>query len=508
MAEPKMQVAPVNLDSGDSRLTNADLAPTPIADRRWTWWNFAALWMGMVHNIFNFTWIGGLVALGMSIPQALTIALVGNLIMTAVIGLNGWVGARYGIPFAVWVRSTFGVYGANIAAMVRALIAIGWFGVQSYLAATAVNLLFTTVIPGWKGLDGTWLSMPTNLWITMIVYWVFNFLVLRKGMHSVRRFESWAGPAVFVVMAALVVWALTTAHGGGVLLNQPSKYQSVGDFLAGGFFPALALYIAGSWASMVLNISDLTRFARSNRGQFWGTMIGLPAASLVYFGMAAIIVSATEEIFGKAYWNPTDVIAAVGNPTFKVIGALLLALATISVNIPANVVPPAYDLTNLVPRFITFKRGAAIAMIAAFVYMPWKLMANPATLYSILNNLGVLLGPITGIVIADFFVVRKRRLDVAALYRTHGRYRATGGFNITGLAVLAAVSGLLFLAEFYPPMKPLYDYAWFVGVGFGFVVHVIVARAARLLTGGLPVALAPAGTTGQEAATATEQATV
>jgi nucleobase:cation symporter-1, NCS1 family len=490
-----------DLRTADPRLTNSDLTPTPVAQRRWTWWNFAALWMGMVHNIFNFTWIGGLVTIGMSVPQALTIALVGNLVMTAVIGLNGRVGARFGIPFAVWARSAFGVYGANIPAMVRALVAIGWFGVQSYLAATAVNLLFSTVIPGWQSLSGaSWLGMPANLWITMVLYWALNFLVLRKGMHSLRRFESWAGPAIFVVMGVLLVWALNSAHGFGELLGSPSKYPDVGSFLAGGFFPALALYIAGSWASMVVNIPDLTRFARSNRGQFWGTMIGLPAASLVYFGMAAIIVSATNEVFGKTYWNPTDVVAAVGSPVFDVIGAVLLAVATISVNIPANVVPPAYDLTNLMPRLITFKRGAAVAMVIAFLYMPWKLLQKPEALYEILDNLGILLGPITGILIADFFVVRRRRLDVPALYQSQGRYRASGGFNIVGLAVMVAVSGLLFVAEFFPPWGALYDYAWFVGVGLGFLVYLLTVVITGAVGGGLPPSLRPAGGAGCDAA--------
>lgn len=485
---------------GDVLLTNSDLVPTALEERRWNWWHFSALWMGMVHNIYNFTWIGGLVALGMSVPQALAIALVGNLIQTVFIGLNGRVGARYGITFAVWARTAFGVFGANVAAVLRGLIAIGWFGIQSFLAATAVNLLLGTVIPGWDRLGhGGWLGMPASMWITMVVYWALNFLVMRHGMEAVRRFESWAGPAIFVVMLILLIWAVSKAGGVGDVISQPSRFGSTGDYLVKGFFPGLALYISGSWAAMVLNIPDITRFARSNRGQFWGTMIGLPLASLVYFGMVGIIVSATESVFGKAYWNPTDVIGAIGNPAFNVFGALLLALATISVNIPANLVSPAYDLTNLLPKWMNFRRAAYISMVLAFVYMPWRLMANPGTLYGVLNNVGVVIGPITGILVADYYLVRRQRLDVPQLYLVHGRYRSWGGFNPAGLGVLAAGAALLIVSENVHAIHGLYEYSWFVGLAFGLAGYLAVTAAIRALRGAVPAEFAAVGDRGVEA---------
>lgn len=487
-------------NEGHPLLTNADLAPTPTEQRRWTWWHFSALWMGMVHNIYNFTWIGGLVALGMSVEQALVIALVGNLIQTVVIGLNGRVGARHGIPFAVWARTAFGVFGANIPAVLRGLIAIGWFGIQSYLAATAINLLLTTAIPAWHHLDGHgWLGMSPAMWITMVVYWAINFLVTRHGMETVRRFESWAGPAIFVVMLGLLIWSVVHAGGTGHIISQHSRFHSTGDYLTKGFFPALALYISGSWAAMCLNIPDLTRFARSNRDQFWGTMIGLPLASLVYFGMVGIIVSATETVFGKAYWNPTDVISAINNPVFSIFGALLLALATLSVNIPANLVSPAYDLTNLFPKWMNFRRASYIAMVIAFVYMPWKLMQSPTTLYNVLDNIGVVIGPITGILIADYYLVRRQRIDVAELYRVTGRYRSTKGFNLVGLGVLAAGVGLSLAGEETPGIHGLYQYSWFVGLAFGFVVYLGVTAAVCRLRASAPAEFAPAGDLGQEA---------
>ncbi|NDZ78684.1 NCS1 family nucleobase:cation symporter-1 [Streptomyces sp. SID10853] len=494
---------PVSLaaSDADSSLTNPDLEPTPAAQRTWSWWHFATLWMGMVHNIFNFTWVGGLVALGMSVWQALTVALAGNLVQTFVIGLNGRIGARFGIPFAVWARSAFGTFGSNIVALLRAVTAIGWFGVQSYLAATACNLLLDNVVPGWGSLGRTgWLGMPANLWITMVIYWAFNFLIVRHGMDAVRRFETWAGPMVFVVMAVLLIWAVSRAGGTGTLLTAPSAH-STHWFWTVAFGPAVATYIAGSWSTTVLNIPDLTRFARSNRGQFWGTMVGLPIASLLYFSMAAVIVSTVKELYGKTYWNPTDVLGAFGNPVLSAVGALLLATATISVNIPANVISPAYDLTNLLPGMLTFRRGAYISIAAGFVCMPWKLMASSQTLFSVLDNLGAVLGPVTGILLADFLVLRRRTLDVPALYRRSGRYRAWAGFNPVGLGVLAAVVAFLFTAQAVAPLHWVFTYAWFTGVALGFLLHLAVGLACRTAGGPLAAALTPAGTTGADADT-------
>lgn len=488
-------------EDADRSLTNSDLAPTPVGERQWSWWHFATLWMGMVHNIFNFTWVGGLVALGMSVWQALTVALVGNLIQTFVIGLNGRIGARFGIPFAVWARSAFGTLGANVVAILRAVIAIGWFGVQSYLAAAACNLLLETVIPGWKSLGhAAWQGVPANLWLTMLIYWAVNFLIVRHGMDTVRRFESWAGPMVFVVMAVLMVWAVSRAGGTGSLLTAPAAH-STNWYWTHAFGPAVATYIAGSWSTTVLNIPDITRFARSNRGQFWGTMIGLPAGSLLYFGMAAITVSTVRQLYGKTYWNPTDVLGAFGNPVLNVLGALLLAIATISVNIPANIISPAYDLTNLLPRVLTFRRGAYIAIAAAFLTMPWRLMANSETLFGVLDNLGAVLGPVTGILLADFFVLRRGLLDVPDLYRKAGRYRGWGGFNPIGLGVLAVVVAFLFASRAIPGLRWIYEFAWFTGVALAFAVHLIAAWITRSGSGPVAASVAAVGSPGTDAFT-------
>lgn len=483
---------------GDPGLTNKDLAPTPVDQRRWTWWHYATLWMGMVHNVFNFTWMGGLIAIGFSAWQAFLIAAAGTLIQTVVIGFNGRVGSRFGIPFPVWARSAFGTRGANIPALLRGAVAVGWFGVQSYLAALAVNLLFATVIPGWRSLgQHVFLGASAGLWIAMVVYWLLNFIVLRHGMETIRRFEAWAGPLIFVLVGAMLVWMLVSAHGVGPLFSQPAHFGTA-NFFGTKFVPALALFISGSWSTMCLNIPDLTRFARSNREQFWGTMIGLPLASLVYYAMAAMIVSAGIELFKKALWNPADVLTAINIPALSVIGALVLALATISVNIPSNIVSPAYDLNNLLPRFFTFKRAAAVAIVLSFLYGPWILMKNPATIYSVLDNIGIALGPITGIVMADFFVIRRRRLQLSELYRVAGAYRASGGYNLLGICVFLVGSGMLIAGEKVPQISVLYNNAWLVGVLFGFLAYTAGAMLFRVLKAPSALQFLPAGSEGSE----------
>jgi len=478
------------------------LLPTPLEERTWTWWTYSALWMGMVHSVYNFTWIGGLMAvMGMSVWQALSVAITANIIQTLLIGLNGRVGARFGIPFAVWSRSAFGVFGSNIPAIARGLVAIGWFGVQSFLGATAINVILEVTIAPWKALgDSTILGAPTNLFFAMIIYWAINVLVVNNGMDTVRRFENWAGPMVFVVLAILLVYSVKAAHGIGPVFHTPSKFTSTGQFMLTGFLPMVAVYISGSWATMVLNIPDLTRFARSNKEQFWGTMIGLPLATVVFYCMASIVVSSSMVMFGKMMWNPSDILLAIGNPYLSIFGATLLAIATISVNIPANIVSPAYDLTNLLPKVFNFKSAAIVSMVIAFIYMPWKLMENPAVLYGILNNIGALLGPATGIIIADFFLIRKQHLDITELFKVDGRYRYNKGFSPIGLGVLLISAMICILGEFVPAVGWLYSYAWFIGLFLGFAGYLAAVKIASSGENGVPEYYQPIGSLGTELA--------
>jgi nucleobase:cation symporter-1, NCS1 family len=458
----------------DPRLYNEDLAPTPVEKRTWGTWNYAALWMGMVHSAFGFAVLGTMIATGMSAWQALAVVFVANLIQMILMGFTGRVGARHGVPLAVWARSTFGVWGANVPALLRGFVAIGWFGVQSYLGATAVNALLGAVWGAWRDWHTIVFGVGLNLWICMAFYWGVNVLVVRRGMETIRRFESWAGPMVFVLLIPMLIWALVKGHGVGPVFHVASKYHSTGSFFVHAFVPGIAWFISASWATMVLNLPDLTRFAKSNRAQLKGLFIGLPAATFVFYGMAAIIVSGTQAATGKLLWNPADVLTAIGNTYLTVLGAIIITVATLSVNVAANLVSPAYDLTNLAPKIFTFKRGAYVAILLAFFYGPWKLMQSPTTLFNILDNVGAVLGPATGVLLADYYVLHRRRLDVPALYDPHGRYAGIGGFNPWSIGVLAVGSLVCLMGQVVSAMHWAYQYAALFGIAFGFVAYIAV----------------------------------
>lgn len=484
------------ISGADPRLVNADLLPTPVGERRWTSWNFAALWMGMIHSAFGFAVIGGMIATGMSAWQALAVVFVANMIQMGLMALTGRVGSRHGIPFAVWARSVFGSFGANVPALLRGIVAIGWFGVQSFLGSTAINVLLGTSIHAWGSWNTVYAGVAANLWASMIVYWAINFLLIRHGMETIRRFESWAGPMIFLVMLPLVVWALRQMHGLGPVFDHSSGFSSTSEFLAKGFLPGVALFISASWATMVLNLPDLTRFASSNRAQLKGLFFGLPLATLVFYGMAAVIVSGTQAATGKVIWNPADVLVAIHNPVIAIVGALAIAIATMSVNLAANIVSPAYDLTNLLPKVLTFKRAGTISILLGFVYMPWKLMQNPATLFSILNNVGAVIAPATGILIADYYIVRRCHLDVPALYRKDSVYWAHRGFNYWSLGVLVAATGFCVAGQFVAAISWAYDYASVFGIALGFGLYLLILPLARKSS--ISTAFEPVGDVGRE----------
>lgn len=485
-------------------LTNEDLIPVPVERRTWTWFSYTALWMGMIHNVVAFSIMGGMIAAGMSGWQALLAVLLGGLIQLVFLSITGRIGSRYGVPFAVWARSAFGVYGANIPALIRGGVAIAWGGVQIYLGATALNALLGAVFSGWQNLHAhVVFGVGVDLWIAMIGFWLVHYLVFRHGMETVRRFETWAGPLVIAVMIPLTIWAIAKAGGVGSVFTAKSKFDGFSAFVfgAGGLLSAIAIYISGSWATMILNYPDLTRFAQSNRAQTKGTLIGLPVASFFFYGMATIVVSCTDAITGKTLWNPADILVATGSKPFIIFGALLLIIATLSVNIAANLVSPAYDITNLAPRLFTFRRAGYLAITLAFVYMPWKLMENSETLFKVLNNIGAFLGPATGILLVDYLIVRRRRLDVDDLYRPDGRYRAQGGFNIPALLVLAVSTGIVLVGEFVDAVDWLYTYAWFTGLAMGGIFYGATVYGVTRVKGRLPE-YEPAGTEGVEAAPA------
>ncbi|MBO0781956.1 MAG: NCS1 family nucleobase:cation symporter-1, partial [Ktedonobacteraceae bacterium] len=412
----------------DKRLSNSDLQPIPAKERKWTWYSYMALWMGMVHNIFNYEVAAGLIALGMNVWQALLTIFVADAILIIPLILNGYVGDKYGIPFPVFARISFGVFGANVPALIRAFVAIGWFGVQSYLGSTALNAVISFTVPAWAHLNLDIIGLPLNGWLSLLAFWILQGIIATHGMDIIRRFENWAGPVILILLLGLVFWAINVNHGLGPLFNQPSKFQSPGDFLV-TFFPAV-ISVIGSWATLALNIPDFTRFSRSTKDQVVGQVLGLPITTFLFSLMSTFVTSATVLAFGKAIWDPVELLQRFQNPFILIIGAITLTAATVSVNVASNLVSPIYDLINVAPRKLTFKSAAILSMVIAFFMMPWKLMQHPDSLYLLLDIAGSFLGPTTGILLADFWFYRKRRVAVTDLYRAEGQYRYTKGFNI------------------------------------------------------------------------------
>ncbi len=452
-----------------SKIYNPDLAPTTIKQRTWGTYDFLSLWVGMAHCIPTYMLAGGLIALGMNWLQALITITLGNLIVLIPMLLNAHPGTKYGIPFPVFARASFGSLGANIAAICRAIVACGWFGINTYIGGSALNAFFIAIIPGWKGLGGSFslagLSLPAA--ITFMIFWVIQIWIIFKGMEMVRHFENWAAPAVIALGAALVIWAIVAAHGFGPMVSEPSKFKTFGEFFK-IFIPSLTGMVA-FWATLSLNIPDFTRFARSQRDQVLGQSIGLPPTMLFFSAFGIIITSATMVIYGQAMWDPVQVVSRFSNPLILLIGFFAIVVASLSVNIAANTVSPSYDFSNLYPKKISFKLGGLITGIIGILIMPWRLVADPSGyIFNWLGTYSGFLGPIAGVLICDYWVCRRTKLNLRDLYLVEGEYHYYKGFNVKGIIALVLGVFVALIGKIVPPLHILFDYAWFVGFAVSF----------------------------------------
>jgi NCS1 family nucleobase:cation symporter-1 len=488
-------------DLGESPLFSPDLAPVPDEHRNWTTYSFAALWISMAHCIPTYMMAGGLVAVGMNWWQALLTIGLGNAIVLVPILLNAHPGTKYGIPFPVLARASFGTAGANVPAVLRALVACGWFGIQTFIGGEAVKTFLEAVWPAFGELGGgaqlLGLGVPSA--ITFAIFWVLNIAIILYGMDAVRVFENWAAPIVLVMAALLLGWAVWRAGGVGPLLTQPSRFETGGEFWA-VFVPSLTGMI-GFWATLSLNIPDFTRYGKSQREQMLGQTLGLPTTMIAFSAMGVVITSAMHEVLHGAVaidqlWDPVLVLSHITAPVappglehpiiadgatrvFVAVVALLgVAVATISVNIAANVVSPANDFANLAPRHITFKMGGVLTGVLGILMMPWKLLASAdAYIFNWLVGYSALLGPVAGIMICDYFVIRDKTLDVPDLYRVDGRYPRWNPVALVALVVgvLPNVPGFLkstHVIEGEPGFfDDLYVYAWFTGFLLAFGVY-------------------------------------
>lgn len=471
-----------------SSLANDDLVPVPPERRTWTWVNYTTVWMGMVHNIVAYTTAAGLIALGLSAGAALAAVVIANLFLVAGMWLNGAIGAKYGIPFPVIMRACFGHKGAQLPVVVRAVVAMFWFAVQTYAGSLAINAIMSLLVPGWSSLGAYILGMPVNVGLSFVAYWALHAWVISHGMSRVKHFELWAGPLVIVLAIGLIIWAVGRAHGLGPLFAQRSHLHGAAFWAV---FMTAVTGMIGTWSTLVLNIPDFTRFGATQRDQVVGQGIGLPLTAILFAFMSILITSGTVIAFGHPIADPVELLTRFHNPLVLLFGGGALVVATLSVNIAANVVSPAYDLVNLFPRKLTFVRAGILSTVLATGFAPWLWFRHAVVIFGILNVIGGALGPVAGIMLADYYVVRRRRYDVDALYSATGTYAYTDGWNLRALAALGVGIVISLIGNVVPPLKPLADYGWFIGLGTAGLAHVLLSykpaveqsRATRLVAG-------------------------
>src|SRR5271165_3327024 len=411
-----------------SPLYNEDLAPTTSQQRHWGTYSYAALWVSMSVNILTYMLAASLIQGGMNWKQAVATVFLGNSIVLIPMLLNSHPGARYGVPFPVLARASFGVLGANVAAVLRALVACGWFGIQTWIGGEAVSTLIATLAPGWA-------HFPYSTAICFLAFWLINHAVILKGVEYIRFLQGISAPVLLAVGLLLLAWAYRAAGGLGPMLSAPSRYLTFPDFLK-FLVPALNATV-GFWATVSLNIPDFTRFARSQRQQMIGQALGLPTTMTLYSLIGILVTSATVVIYGSAIWDPVQLLSRFHSRLAVVISLIAILLATLNVNIGANVVSPANDFSNLWPRKISFKTGGVITCFVGIAIMPWKLLDNYKTfIFGWLGGYAAFLGPVAGIMICDYWVIRKRSLRVDDLYLRGGAYEYSGGFNWKAVGAL------------------------------------------------------------------------
>jgi NCS1 family nucleobase:cation symporter-1 len=475
-------------DMSGSAFYSRDMAPTTLASRKWRTKDIAALWISMSACIPTYMLASSLIDGGMNWWQAVLTIFLGNLIVLIPMVLNAHAGTAYGIPFPVYCRASFGLRGANIPALLRAFVACGWFGIQTWLGGWAIFMILAVYFPAWKTMPKPILGISAPQLACFLFFWAINIVVIYRGIETIRFLLNIKAPLLIALGLLLLAWAYRRAGGFGPILSQPSA------FVAGGakagqfwvfFFPALTANV-GFWATLALNIPDFTRYAHSQRDQVVGQAIGLPATMALYSFIGVAVTSATIVIYGEPIWDPIVLLAKSPNPLVLIISMLALCLATLATNIAANVVSPANDFAHLWPRRISFRTGGLITGVVGILIQPWKLVADPTGyIFTWLVAYSGLLGSVGGVLIADYYLIRRTKLDLPGLYRPNGPYWYTRGFN--PLAVIALLAGIApcvpgFLAavssvSVSPFWVQMYHYAWFISFAIALVVYLGLMRA-------------------------------
>lgn len=472
----------------ESSLYNEDLAPVPAERRKWKTWNYAALWISMSLCIPTYMLASSLIEGGMNWWQSILTIFLGNTIVLVPMILNGHAGAKYGIPFPVFARASFGTRGANIPALLRAIVACGWFGIQTWIGGFSVYQMLRVWIPSLETLPQVFpdsFGLQTGPAICFLLFWLLNMWVVYLGVESIRKLLVFKAFFLPLAALALLFWAINAGNGLGPILSQPARLT--GAAFWNYFFPALTGMV-GFWATLSLNIPDFTRYARNQKAQINGQIIGLPPSMTLFAFIGVVVTSATFIIYGETIWDPVVLAGKFQNKLLVSFAMIAVAISTLATNIAANIVSPANDFANLAPRKINFRTGGYITGIIGILIFPWKLIADPnGYIFTWLIAYSSLLGPVGGILIADYYFIRRQQLQLNELYSHQGQYGFRNGFN--SAAIVALLAGVLpnipgFLLQIklisattFPVwVSNLYNYAWFVGFFISGIIYMLLMR--------------------------------
>lgn len=477
---------PETLEAGDmdGDLVNADIAPTALAARTWTRWNIASLWVGMSVCIPTYMLAASMVQAGMSWRLALFTILLGNAIVLVPLTISGHAGAKYGVPFPAFARASFGTRGAHVPSLLRSVVACGWFGIQTWIGGLAINAMLGLLWPAWSNIGGgaTFMGHELPAYLSFLIFWLINLYFVYAGTESIKWLETASAPFLIFVGLALLAWAANAVGGLGTLLARSDTLVAEAPAMSPArwwlsFFLPWLTAMVGYWATLSLNIPDFTRYARSQRDQLQGQAMGLLTTMPLFAFIGVAVTAATVILYGEAIWNPVDLLARItaesGSTALGVLSMLVLMVATLSTNIAANIVAPANSFAALAPRVIDFRRGGLIAGLIGIAIMPWLLL----DMYQgWLIGYSGLLGSVGGVIVCDYLVLRRARLQLADLYRADGAYRYRDGVNPAAMWALVAGIGTALIGRVVPALSVLFDGAWFSAAIVSFVVYLVLMR--------------------------------
>lgn len=457
----------------DSFAENTDLLPTKPEARTWKFSHYFSIWMGSVHNVPSYITIGGFFALGLSIWQVFFIIMISSIILSGMMALNGHAGGKYGIPFSILLRIIFGNKGAIIPGVLRGIIAaIMWFGLQTYAGSLAVTILIAEFWAPYPTLGADWSFLGLNLanLISLLLFWLIHVCFIFAGVEALGKFTKFLSPMVFVVFGGMSIWAINLAGGINPILHYSEKGVEGNSILV--ILSCISAILA-TWVAQILSVSDVTRYSRTNKGQSCGQIAGLVITYLLFAVASITIVIGSEIAFGVPIWNVLEVINRFDSKFVTVLSLLTICLTTLSVNILGNIIPSGYQLASLLPKKLNFKSGAFIGTVSGLLIMPWKLMESPTTIFTFLNMVGGMLSPVIGVILADYFLIKKREIIIQDLYFSKSMSRFSNGVNWPALCATLFAGCISLIGRFIDFLEPIYNISWFTGIIVSVILYVL-----------------------------------